>query len=306
MLTDVPAAGANEAGGQAGLIKDTNTAGFRQDVIAESMNQPVLIDFWAPWCGPCKQLTPILEKVVKGAGGKVRLVKVNIDENPAIWGQIGQQLGLKSIPAVIAIDRGRPIDMFNGALPEAEVKNFVLRLIGPSEIDQLLEEADALSAQGDVATASEIYTAVLREETDNVRAYAGLAKAQLDAGEPAKARQVLDMVPADKASDPGLASVRAALELAEQAESLGDLAGLQRQVDANPDDFQARFDLALGLNARGKRDEAVDQLVAIARRDRSWNEEAARKQLLQFFEAWGLMDPAAIRGRRQLSTLIFS
>lgn len=305
MLTDIPAPGA-KAGGQGGVVKDTTTAGFRQDVITESMNQPVLVDFWSPRSPSCKQLSAILEKVVSGAGGKLKLVRLNVDEHPAVWSQIGQQLGLEGVPAVVAIDRGRPIDMFSGALPEAEVRSFVGRLTGPSEIDQLLEEADGLAAGGDHAAASEIYTAIVREEPDNVRAFAGLAKGQLDMGQAAQARQVLDMVPPDKANDPALAGVRAALELAEQAESLGDLNALQQKVEANGDDFQARFDLALGLNAHGKRDEAVDQLVAIARRERSWNEGAARKQLLQFFEAWGLMDPAAIRGRRQLSTLLFS
>ena len=303
MLTDATTTGAAPVGG---LIKDTTTAGFRADVITESMNQPVLVDFWAPWCGPCKQLTPILERVVTAAAGRVKLVKLNIDESPAVWEQIAGQLGLQSIPAVIAIDRGRPVDAFMGALPEAEIKAFVGRLTGPSEIDQVLDEAAAVAAAGDFASAAELYGAVLREEPENLKALAGLAKAQLDAGSLDAAKQVLGLVPPDKANDPSLASVRAAIELAEQAESLGDLAGLQRRIEADPNDFQARFDLALGFNAAGKRDDAVDQLVAIARRERGWNEDAARKQLLQFFEAWGLMDPAAIRGRRQLSTLIFS
>ncbi|GEO99200.1 thioredoxin family protein [Methylobacterium haplocladii] len=305
MLTDIPATGA-KAGASGGVVKDTTTAGFRQDVITESMNQPVLVDFWSPRSPACKALSAVLERIVAGAGGKVKLVRLNVDEHPAVFSQIGQQLGLEGVPAVIALDRGRPVDMFSGAVPEAEVKAFVMRLIGPSEIDQLLQEADRLAGEGDHAQASEIFTHVIREEPDNVRAYAGLAKGQLDLGQPANARQVLEMVPAEKTADPALAGVRAALELAEQAESLGDLTALQQKVEANGDDYQARFDLALGLNANGRRDEAVDQLVAIARRDRTWNEEAARKQLLQFFEAWGLMDPAAIRGRRQLSTLIFS
>ena len=303
MLTDATTTGAAPV---AGLIKDTTTAGFRADVITESMNQPVLVDFWAPWCGPCKQLTPVLERVVTAAAGRVKLVKLNIDESPAVWEQIAGQLGLQSIPAVIAIDRGRPVDAFMGAVPEAEIKAFVSRLIGPSEIDQVLDEAVAVAEAGDFASAAELYGAVLREEPENLKALSGLAKVQLDAGSIADAKQVLSLVPPDKASDPIFAGVRAAIELAEQAESLGDLAGLQRRIEADPDDFQARFDLALGFNAAGKRDEAVDQLVAIARRERGWNEDAARKQLLQFFEAWGLMDPAAIRGRRQLSTLIFA
>ena len=303
MLTDVPA---SETAGLGGLIKDTTTAGFRQDVIAESTKQPVLVAFWSQRSPASKQLVATVEKLVTAAGGKLKLAKLNVDEHPAVFDQIGRQLGLEGIPAVIALDRGRPIDMFAGALPEAEIRDFIGRLTGPSEIDQLLEEADALAAAGDHGAAAEIYDALLREEPDNVRALAGLVKTQLDLGQLAQARQLLDAVPADRAADPALAGVRAALELAEQAENLGDLAGLQRQVEADPDDHQARFDLAIGLNALGKRDEAVNQLVAIARRDRTWNEQAARKQLLQFFEAWGLMDPAAIRGRRQLSTLLFS
>ncbi|AWN35310.1 thioredoxin [Methylobacterium radiodurans] len=304
MLNDFPAGDAPKPGA-ADLIKDTTTATFRQDVIAESMNRPVLVDFWAPWCGPCKQLTPVLEKAVTAAGGAVVLVKMNIDEHPSIAGQ----LGIQSIPAVIAFQRGQPVDGFMGAVPESQVKEFIARLAGPagpSPIEAALEEATRLVAEGDLAGASEIYAAILEQEPDNVAALAGLAKIQLDAGELENARQLLAMVPEAKANDPALVGVRAALELAEQAASLGDLAGLQAQVEANPDDHQARFDLALGLAARGDRSAAVDHLIEIRRRDRDWNEDGARKQLLQFFEAWGVMDPDTIRGRRKLSTLLFS
>ena len=304
MLNDFPAGDAPKPGA-ADLIKDTTTATFRQDVIAESMNRPVLVDFWAPWCGPCKQLTPVLEKAVTAAGGAVVLVKMNIDEHPSIAGQ----LGIQSIPAVIAFQRGQPVDGFMGAVPESQVKEFIARLAGPagpSPIEAALEEATRLIAEGDLAGASEIYAAILEQEPDNVPALAGLAKIQLDAGELENARQVLAMVPEAKANDPALAGIRAALELAEQAASLGDLAGLQAQVEANPDDHQARFDLGLGLAARGDRSAAVDHLIEIRRRDRDWNEDGARKQLLQFFEAWGVMDPDTIRGRRKLSTLLFS
>ncbi|MER2269702.1 thioredoxin [Methylobacterium oxalidis] len=305
MLNDVPLTGAPAGDGSADLIRDTTTASFRQDVIAESMNRPVLVDFWAPWCGPCKQLTPVLEKAVKAAGGKVVLAKMNIDEHPSIAGQ----LGIQSIPAVIAFQRGQPVDGFMGAVPESQIKSFIERLAGPSgptQIEELMTEAETAVAEGDLAGASELYAAVLGQEPDNVAALAGLAKIQLDAGELENAKQVLAMVPEAKANDPALAGIRAAVELAEQAASLGDLAGLQRKVEANADDHQARFDLALGLNARGERAQAADHLVEIVRRDRTWNDDGARKQLLQFFEAWGPMDPAAIRGRRKLSTLLFA
>jgi putative thioredoxin len=286
------------------LIKDTTTASFRQDVMTESMNQPVLVDFWAPWCGPCKQLTPVLEKAVKAAGGKVKLVKMNIDEHP----QIAGQLGIQSIPAVIAFQRGQPVDGFMGALPESQVKGFIERLIGPmgpSAADDLLAEAGALAAEGDVAGAAELYAAVLGQDPENVAALAALAKLHVEIGDLDAARRFLDMAPQGKANDPALAGARAALELAEQAASLGDLADLQRRVEANPADHQARFDLALGLNARGKRKEAVDQLLEIVRRDRSWNEDGARQQLVQFFEAWGPMDENTIAGRRKLSSILF-
>ena len=300
MLNDTSAGGAS-----GDLVRDTTTASFRQDVIAESMNRPVLVDFWAPWCGPCKQLTPVLEKAVNAAAGKVVLAKMNIDEHPSIAGQ----LGIQSIPAVIAFDKGRPVDGFMGAVPESQIKEFIERLAGPggpSPIEAALEEAASLVGAGDLSGASEIYAAVLEQEPDNVVALAGFAKLQLDAGEIENAKRVLAMVPEDKANDLALAGIRAALELAEQAASLGDLAGLQKAIDANPDDHQARFDLALGLAARNQRDQAVDHLIELHKRDKTWNEDAARKQLLQFFEAWGVMDPDTIRGRRKLSALLFS
>ncbi|MGU3361200.1 thioredoxin [Methylobacterium sp. M6A4_1b] len=297
MLNDAPVPG--------GTTKDVTTASFRQDVIAESMQQPVLVDFWAPWCGPCKQLAPVLEKVVQGSAGKVKLVKMNIDEHPSIAGQ----LGIQSIPAVIAFDKGQPVDGFMGAVPEAQIKEFIARLAGPAgptPIEEAMAEAEALLGVGDVAQAAQIYAAVLAEEPENVDAIAALAKIQLDLGDLENAKQIVAMAPPETASHAGLASVRAAIELAEQAAALGDLGTFQTRIEADPNDFQARFDLALGLNGRNMRDEAVDQLIEIERRDRTWNEGAARKQLLTFFEAWGLMDKASIRGRRRLSTLVFA
>ncbi|OYU48003.1 MAG: thioredoxin [Rhizobiales bacterium PAR1] len=286
------------------LVKDTTTATFRQDVLAESMNQPVLVDFWAPWCGPCKQLGPIIEKAVKAAKGKVKLVKMNIDTDP----QVAGQLGVQSIPAVFAFDRGQPIDGFVGNLPESQIKGFIERLVGPLGADTtaLIAEANQLLDTGDAAGAAERFAMVLAEESENPDALGGLARAQILAGNLEQARGILQTVPADKAGHPAIAGARAALELAEQAEELGDISGLMREVEANPANHQARFDLALALNARNKREDAVDALIAILRKDRTWNEEAARKQLVQFFEAWGLMDEATLYGRRQLSATLFS
>ncbi len=301
MLTDTPSSGTPSDG----LVKDTTTADFRQDVLAESMQQPVLVDFWAPWCGPCKQLTPILEKAVRAAGGKVKLVKMNIDEHP----QIAGQLGVQSIPAVFAFQRGQPVDGFMGALPESQIKSFIERLVGPlgpSAAEELLAEADRLTAAGDMGGAAELYAAVLSQDPENVVALAALVKLHVEVGDLEGAKRFLAMAPAAKVNDPAIAGARAAVELAEQAGSLGDLAELQHKVQANPLDHQARFDLALALNARGRREEAVDHLLEIVRRDRNWNEDGARKQLVQFFEAWGPMDPTTLAGRRKLSSILFA
>ena len=294
-----------EAAAQTGLIKDTTTQGFRQDVITESMQQPVLVDFWAPWCGPCKQLTPVIEKAVQAAKGKVKLVKMNIDDHPQIPGQ----LGIQSIPAVIAFKQGQPIDGFMGAQPESQVKAFIERLVGPvgpGAAEELIAAAQAAAEAGDAAGASELYAGVLQAEPDNLAAIAGFARLHLDNGDIEGAKGILGMAPQDKAGDPAVTAVRAAIELAEQAASLGDTAELEARVAADPKDHQARFDLALALNARDRREEAVDHLIAIIGADRTWNEDGARKQLLQFFEAWGPMDEASVAGRRKLSTLLFS
>ena len=292
-------------GGAGGaLISDTTTATFRQDVMTESMTQPVLVDFWAPWCGPCKQLTPVLEKAVKAGRGKVKLVKMNIDEHP----QIAGQLGIQSIPAVIAFKNGQPVDGFMGAVPEAQINAFIDKVAGPSgpgPIEEILTEADALAQVGDVPGAAALYSEVLEHEPANLRAIAALAKLQLDLGELEAAKHFLNMAPADKAADPALASVRAAIELAEQAASLGDHAELEAKLAANPADHQSRFDLALALAAKGDRDAATDHLVEIIKRDRTWNDDGARKQLLQFFEAWGPMDDMTVAGRRKLSAVLF-
>jgi putative thioredoxin len=297
--------GTDAVADQAGLIKDTTTQGFRQDVVTESMTQPVLVDFWAPWCGPCKQLTPVIEKVVKAAGGKVRLVKMNIDEHPQIPGQ----LGIQSIPAVIAFKQGQPIDGFMGALPESQVKAFVEKLVGPvgpGASEEMVAAAQAAAEAGDAAGASELFASVLELEAENLPAIAGLARLHLDMGDLDGAKGILGMAPQPKAADPAIAAVRAAIELAEQAADLGDTAELEGKVAANPKDHQSRFDLAVALNARDRREEAVDHMIAIIRADRGWNDDGARKQLLQFFEAWGPMDEHSMAGRRKLSTLLFS
>jgi putative thioredoxin len=290
------------------LVGDTTTQGFVKDVIEESKRQPVLVDFWAPWCGPCKQLTPILEKAVRAAKGKVKLVKMNIDEHPAIPGQ----MGIQSIPAVVAFSNGQPVDGFMGALPEGQVTDFIKRLVKDpvgDEVDAgaaLLIEADAALAQGDAARAASLYAQVLSQDVDNVAALAGLVRSQVQVGEIDRAKQTLALVPEAKQNDPAVTAARAALELAEQAKSVGPIGELEQKVAANPADHQARFDLAVALNAKGRRQEAAEHLLAVVKHDRKWNDDAARKQLVQFFEAWGFEDPATVEGRKRLSTILFS
>ena len=288
-----------------GLIKETTTQGFMKDVIEESKRQPVLIDFWAPWCGPCKQLTPILEKVVKAAKGKVKLVKMNIDDHPAIPGQ----MGIQSIPAVIAFVNGQPADGFMGALPEGQVAAFIERLtkgkIG-GEAQDLMKAAEAALAEGDAQNAAQVYAQLIQEDETNISAIAGLARCYLAAGQIDKAKETLAKVPEAKRNDSAVAAARAALEVAEQASAVGPVGELEKKVAANPLDHQARFDLAVALNAANKRHEAVEHLIEIVKRDRKWNDDGARKQLVQFFEAWGPTDEATMAGRRRLSSVLFS
>jgi putative thioredoxin len=304
------AQGASQAANQAqpqdaagALVKDATTASFGADVIAESARQPVLVDFWAPWCEPCKQLAPILEKAVKAAGGKVKLVKMNIDEHPEIPGR----LGVRSIPAVIAFQRGQPVDGFMGALPEREVKGFIERLAGPLDDDAgRLAEAGALAAAGDAEGAAELYAAILAESPGDPAAVAGLAKLFISAGGIESAKKVLASVAAGGERDTAIIAAKAALDLAEQAAAVGDSSELIRRIAANPDDHQARFDFAILLNAQNQRAEAAAELLEIIKRDRAWNDDGARKQLLQFFDAWGAIDPDTISARKKLSTLLFS
>lgn len=285
------------------LIKDTTTANFGADVIAESARQPVLVDFWAPWCQPCKQLAPILEKAVKAAGGKVKLVKMNIDENPEIPGR----LGVRSIPAIIAFQRGQPVDGFMGALPEREVKGFIERLVGPvaDEADRLAEAA-SLAANGDIEGAAQVYAAILSETPGEPAAAGGLAKLLISAGDIESAKKLLASVAPGGERDAAIVAARAALDLAEQAAAVGDLSELMKRITVNPDDHQARFDFATHLNAKNQREAAAAELLEIIKRDRTWNEDGARKQLLQFFDAWGPADPATINARKKLSALLFS
>ncbi len=306
MLFNQPGAnGAGHNGAGADAIIDVTTENFMKEVLEESRTRPVLVDFWAPWCGPCKTLGPVLEKVVASTKGQVRMVKMNIDEQPAIAGQ----LGIKSIPTVYAFVNGQPVDGFMGALPEGQIKSFVERLIGDGgegDMAEVLASGEAALAEGDLAGAAEVFAAVLEVEPDNLTAISGLVRTQIKAGAFEEARAILGSVPADKQADSAITAARAALELAEQAESLGDVAPLAAKVDLNPEDHQARYELAIALNAHGRREDALNHLLDIVKRDRSWNEDAARKQIIQFFEAWGSADPLTQSGRRKLSAMLFA
>jgi putative thioredoxin len=282
---------------------ETTASRFRADVLEPSLRQTVLVDFWAPWCGPCRVLAPILERLVRAAKDRVRLVKMNIEEHP----EIASQLGIKSIPAVLAFQRGRASDGFVGAAPESQIKGFLERLIGPIEdgLDDI-EAALALIDEGDVAGAENLLKRLLTEEPPQARALAELLRLYLAGERIDEAEAVLAAAPEALRRDPAVLAASAALENARAASGLDDMENLRKRIEASPTDWQARFDLALALNAKDRREEAADQLLEIVRRDRSWNEDGARKQLVQFFDAWGPSDAATIAARRRLSALLFS
>jgi putative thioredoxin len=300
------AAPRNGAGAGGDLVKDSNIDTFMTDVIEASKQVPVIVDFWAPWCGPCKTLGPMLEKAVREAKGAVRMVKVNIDENP----EIAQQMRIQSIPAVYAFKNGRPVDGFVGAVPESQIKTFVKRLggdAGPSPVDQALEQAKAALDGGDPGTASAIYGEILAREPANATAAGGLALCYLAAGDTEQAKELLDSLEPEANKNAEVQRARSALELQEQAAgAAGNTAALQAKIAADPKDHQARHDLAVALFAAGQQEQAIDHLLELFKRDRKWNEDGARKQLVKFFEALGGTHPLTINGRRRLSSLMFA
>lgn len=298
-------------GGESGgagpeVIVDATTATFAKDVVEASRDQLVLVDFWADWCGPCKQLTPVLESVVKSYEGTVKLVKVNVDQNQALAGQ----LRIQSLPTVYAFKDGRPVDGFMGVQPESAIRDMIAKCgaepAGAADLDAALDQAEQAMDAGALQDAASIFAAVLQEEQFNPRALAGLASCYLKSGDRSRAEQTLGLVPPEHDGDAAVIRARAAIELAEQAEAAGPLDALEAKVAASPDDFDGRMELALAANAAGQKQKAVNELIEIFRRDRTWNDDAARKQLLKFFEAWGATDKATIEGRKRLSSLMFS
>ena len=291
-----------------GLIKDSSDTEFVADVIEASKEIPIIVDFWAPWCGPCKQLGPTLEKVVSEAAGAVKLVKIDIDQNP----QIAQQLRVQSIPAVYAFYQGRPVDGFQGALPESQLKEFVKKLTDSagstqtSPIDEALEQAKVLIESGDNAQAEALLEQILQHAPDNAEAKISLARLALDSGQLERAQNLINELGDEAKKSPEAASLISALALTERAGEAGDLAALKAKVDNNSADHQARLELAVALFGHGQKEEAVNELLESIRRDRKWNDEAARKQLLEFFEAMGPVDDLTISGRRKLSSILFS
>lgn len=285
-------------------VKDVTDKTFMAEVVEASKTKPVVVDFWAPWCGPCKTLGPMLEAAVGATKGAVAMVKVNVDQNQLVAGQ----LRVQSIPAVFAFYQGQPVDGFMGAVPAGEVKAFIQRLVdmaGGGGIEEALDAADAMLAEGAAGDAAETYAAVLAEEPANPRALGGMARAMLAAGDAARAKAAIDMAPAEIAGHPAIAAARAAIELAEQTAEVGGVADLRARLAADPGDHQAAYDLSLALLAKGDNAGAVDTLLALFAADREWNDGAAKTQLFKLFDSFGPKDPLTIKGRRRLSSMIY-
>lgn len=290
------------------LIKESSEAAFAQDVIEVSQEVPVIVDFWAPWCEPCKQLGPLLEKVVTEANGAVKMVKIDIDQNQ----NLAQQLRIQSIPAVYAFYQGKPVDAFQGAQPESQIREFVTKLTQTagteekSPVDEALEQAEALIESGQFEQAGAVYSQVVQHAPDNITAKAGLARCSIETGNTAGAQELVDTLSDDERMDAAFTSVISALDLAEKAAEAGDLGPLQVAVEANPKDHEARYNLALALYAGGQAEAAIDALIEIIRQNRGWNDDAARLELLKLFEAIGPTDPLTMDGRKKLSSILFS
>ena len=303
--TETPDAGAGNGSIPVGdIIKDSDTNNFSTDVIDQSTNIPVVVDFWAPWCGPCKQLSPTLDKLAREYGGKIQLVKINVDENQ----ELATQMRVQSIPMVVAFRDGQPVDGFAGALPESQLRQFFEKLTGSegSPIEQALEKASMMVANGDTQNAAEIYSQILAQDPINAASHAGVAKCLIEAEGIEKAQAYLKGLDADILNKEELKSVLAAIDLEHASTDTEETDSLRQKLDTRPDDPQLRYDLAIALYGDGCSEEAINILVELVKTHKTWNEEAARAQLLKIFEALGHSDPITIEGRRKLSVVIFS
>jgi putative thioredoxin len=286
------------------LIIDSSTAGFMADVIEASNTVPVIVDFWAPWCGPCKQLGPSLEKLVREADGLVRLVKINVDENP----ELSAQMRIQSIPAVYAFKNGQPVDAFSGALPESQLKAFIDKLTDGAQtpLDAALEQAEAALDAGDAKAAGAAFAHIVADHPENPIALAGAIRAALADNDAARAKSIIDSLSPQLLAKPEIAAAAAQLDLAQQSADTGDIQDLRDKLDSNGNDHASRLDLAIALYGQGQNEAAIDELLELFRRDPKWSDAAARKQLLKIFEALGSADPLVVEGRQKLSTLLFS